>query len=295
MRISLSFPSLGLIASLLFTAVLVWVLIIGRPVSASPQEQGGAAPITITEKGCDFDIDDDGDGESDGGFDPSDGAYLPQGDSVLGECFFKVTSTAAARVTVESQLENWVVDGFYQKVAREIREPVSLNGGDPSFTLDSGGHQIRFDLTGDIPRGHDRAEMGEGYYHDLQVPKHFKLVDITVTTDAGDKEWVQSHEVSSASVSYIDAHYEISQTASHADSQVPPSVVAFSQQLLAEGYPEIAVRVIDLQFVTDDDPTSQRVELPGWVWGVIAVGVIAVVAGGGVFWWARRPPPSVDD
>ncbi len=280
---------------LLLAASVGSALILSLPVYSSPPEQGSAAPITITERGCDFDIDDDGDGKSDGSFDPADGEYLPQGDSVLGKCFFRVTATAATKISIESQLEHWEANGVYNKVAREISQPISLNAGGPSFTLDPGGHEITLVLKGDIPRGHAREELGEGYYHDLQIPKEFKLVDITVTTDAGDKEWVESHDVSSASISYIDAHSDINDALNEQETPIPPSVLAFSQQLLEEGYPEIAVRVTELNFPQDAAEADRGIDISWWVWLVIVGGIVLVGIVGFIIWWARRPPRMADD
>lgn len=282
-------------ATLSLTAVVAWALILHTPAYSSPPEQSGAPPITITKNDCDFDVDDDADGESDGRFDPADGQYLPQGDAVLADCFFNVTSTAAIKVTVESQLENWEAEGFYEKVARERDNPISLDGGNQSFTLDPGGHQIKFLMVGKIPRGHNRVDLGEGYYHDLQIPKRFKLIDITVTTDAGDKEWVASHEVSAASVSYIDARHEINQARNNAEGSVPASVLEFGEQLLGEGYPEIAVRAIELDFPQDAGETERKINVPSWVWLAIFGGIALISIVGVVIWWARKPPTLAGD
>lgn len=267
-----------------------------RPADAFLPAQDGA-PITVTEKGCDFDFDHDSDGESDGSFDPDGDDYLPQDTPVIAHCFFQVSVIVDATITVESELADWNADAEIERVAKQHTEKETLNAGRSEIAINDGGHRVNIWLRGNTPRGSARNRLPEQYSHDLQVPHSFKLVNITVTTDAGDKEWVESHDVKSASNAYIEAYAAVNKAANDPNNALPASVLALAQQLLREGYPAIAERVIALEFAADSNGGDDNggMLLPIWAWVVVVVIIIAVIVIGAGIWWMRREPRLPDD
>ena len=268
-----------------------------RPVAAFWPAQNGE-PIIVTEKGCDFDFDYDGDGEPNGSFDPAGDGYLLQDTPVIGHCFFQVSVIVDATIIVESELADWDADAEIERVAKQYAETKSLNSGRSEIAVSDGGHRVNIWLRGKTPRGSAHNALPEKYRHDIQVPRHFKLVNITVTTDAGDKEWVVSHDAESASNAYIEAYDAVNEVTNDPDSALPASVLALSQQLLSEGYPEIAVRVIALEVSADSNGggDSDGTFLPVWAWVAVAAGLVLIVVAAVLWWmWMRRSPSLPDD
>ena len=292
------FNHYGLWAAALLAVCFAFGAAGGGPAAAFWLAQDGA-PITVTDKGCDFNFDHNDDSEPDGSFDPEGEDYLPQATPVIAHCWFRVSVIVDATITVESELADWNAKAEIERVDRRHTEEKTLNAGRSELAISAGGHRVNIRLRGNTPRGSTRNSLPEQYAHDLQVPHQFKLVNITVTTDAGDKEWVASHDVESASNAYIEADAAVNQAANTPNSTLPASVLALAQQLLHEGYPEIAERVIALDFPVDDAGGEDNggIGLPIWAWGVIiAVITIAVIGiGAAVIWWMRREPQLLDD
>lgn len=292
------FNHYGLWAAALLAVCFAFGVAGQPPASAFWPAQDGA-PITVTEKGCDFNFDHNDDREPDGSFDPDGDDYLPQATPVIAHCWFRVSVIVDATITVESELADWNAKAEIERVARRHTEEFTLNAGRSELAIKTGGHRVNIRLHGNTPRGSARNSLPEQYAHDLQVPHPFKLVNITVTTDAGDKEWVASHDVESASNAYIEADVAVNRAANTPNSTLPASVLALAQQLLREGYPEIAERVIALDFPVDaaDGDDNGGIGLPIWAWAGIIAAIIIAVTGAVVIVirWMRREPQLLDD
>lgn len=284
-----------IMAAATFAIIIFYGLISALPLAAAVSAQDNSEPIVITEKGCDFDFDRNSDGEPDGSFDPENIRYLPQDTSVLGRCFFQVTTTSDAVIEFESQLNDWAGVGTKEKVARQLSETIEVDAGKSEITISEGGSLINIDLSGNTPRGYDRNDLREGYKHDLQVPRTFRLIDIKITTDAGDSEWVVTQDVSSASNAYIEADDAITRASNDLENPLPLAVLQLGKQLLREGYPEIAVRVTNLEFPTNSNEEEERKILPTWVWGIIVAVVLVIGVAGFLIWLFRRKPQFDDD
>ena len=294
MGIGFDFPRLRLTAVVLVAILALWAGLSQQPLAASAPSQSDGEPITVTEKGCDFDYDYDADGQPNGPFDPADGDYLPQDAWILGHCWFQVSVIVAANIRFESELVDWDGDVDLERVARQHSEPQSVNAGSSDIHIGEGGYRINIKLRGRTPRGFELKSLNEEYSHDLQIPRQFKLVNITVTTDAGDKEWVESHDVSSASAAYIEAHSTIVEAENTSENPLPPSVMTLGRQLLDEGYPQIALRVVALEFQTDDNDANGGI-LPVWVWVAIIIAVVLLALGAVAVWLIMRKPSLDDD
>ena len=283
---------LGLVAVLAIAlAVGVW-----QPtLEAFAPAQAGNDPIIVTEKGCDFDLDNNGDGQPDQPFEPAAGGYLPQDTMVIVHCWFQATTVADAEIQLESGLEGWSAIAEITRETEDYSRDVDLNSGESDIVVQAGGYHVNLNMSGRTQRGSAREEIANGYWHDLQVPSLFRLVDIAITTDARDKEVVVSETVSSASTAYIRAHNAVSKSENDPESALPKSVLDLAKKLLDEGYPRMAERVVDLEFQTAGSEESGR-GLPTWSYVVIAVVVVVLLTAiGVVIWWIRRPPTLPDD
>ena len=283
-----------IMAAATFATIIFYGLISALPFAAAVSAQDNIEPIAITERGCDFDFDRNSDGEPDGSFDPKSIRYLPQDTPVLGRCFFQVTTTSDAVIEFESQLNDWAGVGTKEKVARQLSETIEVDAGKSEVTISAGGSLINIDLSGNTPRGYDRKDLPEGYKHDVQVPREFRLINIKITTDAGDSEWVVTQDISSASNAYIEADHAIIRISNDLENPLPPAVLQLGKQLLQEGYPEIAVRVTNLEFPTDSKKEERKI-LPLWVWWIVVVVVVVLVIGVAGFVILRRKQNSQFD
>ena len=286
-------------APLALAAVFAAVFAIGlwqHPVAAFVPPQRDSEPIIVTENDCDFDLDNNGDGQPDQPFDPAGGGYLPQHTTVIAHCWFQVTTIADAVIQLESGLESWYAVAEITKATEQYSEDVELNGGESDTVIKAGGHHVNLNMFGQTPRGSDTREVGKGYRHELQVPNLFRLIDIAITTDARDKEVVVSETVSSASTAYIRAHDAIADAESDPENALPPSVLELGRELLEEGYPRTAERVVNLEFQMTGNGEKGGL-LPIWGYGVIIAGAVLLIAIGVVIWlWKRQPtPPDNDD
>ena len=295
MRIHSVLAGLSL-AAVVVLAVAVSVGVWQHSLEAFVPVQTGNDPIIITERGCDFDLDNNADGQPDQPFEPTSGDYLPQDTAVIIHCWFQATTAADAVVQLESGLEGWSAVAEITRETEDYSEDVALNVGENEIVVEAGGNHINLNMSGRTPRGIDRTEVSKGYWHDLQVPSLFRLVDIVITTDARDKEIVVSETVSSASTAYIRAHDAIVKAQSNPHNAVPQSALHLGQKLLDEGYPRMAERVVELDFTAAGD-ADQENTLPIWVWVVIAVVAVALIVIAVVIWWLikRQPPPPDDD
>ena len=62
-----------------FLAVIaLWIMADSLRLAAAPPFQAGDDPIVVSNKWCEFDLDYDNDGESNGSFNPDDGSYFPK-------------------------------------------------------------------------------------------------------------------------------------------------------------------------------------------------------------------------
>ena len=292
MRSNRDYLAFGITMSAIFAGILL-VAAWQQTVDAFTPLQTGGEPIIVTEKGCDFGFDNNSDDQSDQPFNPAPGEYLPQDTPVLAHCWFQLTTMADADVRLESGLEGWSADAKITRETKQYSYDEKLNVGRPDMLLNLGGHHVDLIMRGRTPSGHDRKEIAKGYEHDLQVPHQFRLIEITVISDARDEEVVFSETVSSASTAFMRAQDAMDKA--EKDPAMPPSVLELGGQLLEEGYPQIAERVVELQFPAAGDDASNWKGLPVvWVWVVIAV-FIAVIILGLVVWFIRRKPAGWDD
>ena len=284
--------SIGLMLALVAAlAVAPWQ----RPLEAFGPAQGDNEPIIITEKGCDFDLDNNADGQPDQPFEPAAVGYLPQDSAVIVHCWFQVTTIADAVIQLESGLIGWSAAAEITRETEDYSEDVDLNIGESDIVLEAGGHHVNLNMSGRTPRGSDRVEVSKGYWHDLQVPSLFRLIDIVVTTDARDKAVVASETVSSASTAYIRAYDAIARAENDPRSALPQSALELGQNLLNEGYPSIAERVVELDFPAVGDDEKGGI-MPTWLWVVIAVvGAVLLIVIVAAIWWMRRPAQLLDD
>ena len=282
---------------LALVAVFAVALAVGvwhRPAEAFVPAQAGNDPIIITENGCDFDLDNNADGQPDQPFEPVADRYLPQDTAVIIHCWFQVTTIADAAIQLESGLAGWSAVAEITRETEDYSEDVELNIGESAIVVESGGYHVNLNMSGITPRGSDRVEVSKGYWHDLQVPRLFRLIDIAITTDARDKEIVVSETVSSASTAYIRTHDTIAQAESDPESPLPRVVLDLGQKLLDEGYPSMAERVVELDLSMLGDADQGSI-LPTWVWVVGAIVVVLFIVIVAAIWWIRRPPPLLDD
>ena len=260
-----------------FMAVLaLWIMADSLRVAAAPPFQTGSDPIVVSNKWCEFDLDYDDDGESNGSFNPDDGSYLPQETPILGKCNFTFTAAVRSTILFDSELDDWRAEvTLTEEPSGAVRETGTVHLGNRRIEGVTGGMVATVDLKGRTPRGELPRDLPQGYQHQVQIPERFRLLEITIITSADDRERVASHEVSAASNAYIEARQEIAVI--HDSETAPPAeVMALADQLLAEGYPEIAERVAALQLQPAAPPVVEDTGGSN-IWMLIAIVLIVII------------------
>ena len=253
------------LTSVLLVAVALTVAASFQYTSAAPSSQGGPE---VDDLWCEFKLDHNGDGEGDETFDPSTVVYLPQETGILAECEFTATTPVKATVQFESELEDWRANvlASEEPSGRKIVED-AVRVGNREIEVPAGGMVVKVDLiSGSTPRGEGLNDLSQNYSHQLQLPVEFRLLEITVVTGAGNQTRVVSHDVAAASNAFIDARQAIDQTVSS------PDALALAEQLLSEGYPDIAERVAAMPIPAPEEGGTNI-----WMWITIALAAVVVV------------------
>lgn len=267
-----------------FLAVLaLWIMADSLRLAAAPPFQAGDDPIVVSNKWCEFDLDYDDDGESNGSFNPDDGSYLPQETPILGKCNFTFTAAIKSTILFDSELDDWRADvTLTEEPSGAVRETDTVHPGNRRIEGATGGMVATVDLKGRTPRGELPRDLPQGYQHQVQIPERFRLLEITIITSNDERERIASHEVAAASNAYIEARQEIADIRGTSETAPPAEVMALADQLLIEGYPGIAERVAALQLPPAAPPAPPVVEETGvssfWMWLAIVLLVIIAIA-----------------
>ena len=256
--------------------------------SAFGSAQGDAEPVDITEKECVFWSDFDNDGEGDEEVNTGPDKYTRQETVVVGGCTFQLNTRTAATLIVESELDDW---RSRVEIAREpaLPEKFTLHPSRNEISGLEGGMRVSVNHTGATPRSVKSRTLRDGYEHEVQVPRQFRLLEITVITPAGKQDRLEE-SVQSASNAYIEARRRISERTNAAAGESPDALTALAGELLGKGYPEIAESVLELK--TDYAGSSA---INWWMWITIALAIIIVASifGFGIIYWlSRRPSPE---
>lgn len=272
--------------AMLFAGLLALVLSLlpASPLAASGTSQGAGEPVDIAEKECAFWLDFDQDGEGDAAIDTGPGHYARQETAVVGGCTFKLNTRAEATLVVVSELDDWSSE---VEISQEpsLPERFTLHPGRAEIPGLEGGMKISVNHTGQTPRSVKSRSLPDDYEHEVQVPRPFRLLEVTVITPAGKKDRLEEN-VQSASSAYISAHERINDRTSGAEAAPPDSAMALAGELLDEGYPQIADRVLGLEMVSVGNGGTNW-----WKWGtLIGLGVLVVIAvvGGATVWLTNR-------
>ncbi len=264
-----------------------------------PESLGAAGPlqdddasVDIYDKECTFWLDFDDDGEGDEEIDTDPGSYARQETPVVGSCEFKLNSPAAATLLLQTELVEWRSE---VEIVREpgLPERKVLQPGRVVIPELEGGMKITVEHRGLTPRSVKSRALRDDYKHEVQVPRPFRLLEIIVTTPAGEYDRLEEN-ASSASNAYIQTHQRISDLNIGDEATGPANITALAGELLDDGYPQIADRLLDVEIESPDGTNW-------WKWiaiGVITMAVIAIAAIGAIVWQSRRnsstepPPPS---
>lgn len=272
-----------LLTALLCAALLLAALLLPYPLLASgPLQNGSPTSVDIADRECTFWLDADGDGQGDETIDAGPDHYARQETAVVGGCTFRLNTDAAATLVVKSELDDW------QATVKIIRNPgapetKTLYPAQPEIPGLQGGMEISIDHQGVTPRSEKNRTLRDNYNHAVQTPRHFRLLEVTVTTPDGISDRLEQ-SVQSASSAYIETHRRIS-----GSNPGESSAVALAAELLAEGYPQTADRVLQLT----DAPGNTGANW--WMWATIAIAAALVLAGGGVGIMSLRHRSSVPD
>ena len=129
--------------------------------------------------------------------------------------------------------------------------------------------------------------MPQGYRHQLQTPVHFRLFEIThfQRRRPGKGNFACYYGQPSSSKP------RISEASDKAQLGLPPSLVTLSNDLLHEGYPSIAERVVALEL----EPTTVGVSA-FWRWiAIVALAVIAAIVVGGIILIVMQTKSGISD
>ena len=231
---------------------------------AAPPLQSDLEPVDITDKECSFWLDHDEDAEGDQPLDES--LYVLQQTPVVGGCTFKLNARESATLVIESELNDWRAEVELKREPGSAHA-ITLHPGRDKIPDIDGGMNIGVSLQGNTPHSIKKRELQGGYWHDVQIPKEFRLIEATLITSAGDEARIEETS-NAASGAFIHAHERMSSTA---ESASPESVKLLTSKLLAEGYPEIAERVMSLEVSENGSGVNQ------WMWAAIATWILIAV------------------
>lgn len=258
-------------AILLFTGLLLAALLVPYPLFASgPLQNGSGSSVDIADRECAFWLDFDGDGEGDDAIDTGPDHYARQETAVVGGCTFRLNTDAEATLVVVSELNDWkaTVEIIRNPGAPETK---TLYPARPKIPGLQGGMEIRIDHRGTTPRSEKNRTLRDDYSHSVQTPRQFRLLEVTVTTPDGISDRLEQG-VQSASSAYIETHRR---TSGYPQDDSP--AVTLAAELLSEGYPQVADRVLGLA----DAPVSTGTNW--WMWTTIAILAVVAIAVVGVF------------
>ena len=252
--------------------LLVLLLLPAQPIDASgPFQDGGTADVIIDDQQCTFwlDFDDDGEGDTEIDTGPNDYAY--QETPVVGSCEFKLNTPDEATLLLETELVEWRSE---VEIVREpgLPERKVLQPGKVTIPGLAGGMKITVQHKGRTPRSGKTRALRDGYEHQVQTPRSFRLLEIIVTTPAGKYDRLETN-ATSASGAYIDTHRRVFDQNSRSERPRPEEITALASELLDEGYPEVANRLLDVDVASVDNGGTNW-----WLWvAIVLIVVIAIV------------------
>lgn len=260
-----SWPA-ALLAGLLLVALL---LLSTSPSAAFAPAQGGGV-VDIAEKECSFWLDYDDDGEGDAVINTGPDSYARQETPVVGGCSFKLNTDTETTLIVVTELADWSSE---VEIAREpgLPQRVTLHPGRTEIPGLQGGMRISVSHTGITPRSGKLRALPDDFTHEVQIPRSFRLLEITVTAADGTKDRLEE-SVQSATSAYIDTHAHLSDRIRQDDAAAAEAAVALADELLAEGYPQLADRVLALEVSPADSGGTKW-----WLWITIGIGAVAVL------------------
>ena len=269
--------------------ILVISLALALPAGASGPAQDGQA-VDISERECAFWIDVDGDQDGDDLVDAHPDRHILQETAVEGGCEFKLNTETESTLVMVSELTGWKSEvTVTQKPG--MGETFHLHPADDKIHGLRGGMEIEIKHAGATPRSGKIRSLNDGYEHEVQVPRPFRLVEITVITPDGRQDRLEV-SVQSASVAYLDAQRRILATSAENGAASEP-VVDLAAKLMNDGYPQTAVEVLALA----DDANGKSGSGP-WLWTTIAlavlIGAAGVAVGAFVFLSKRTPSARVE-
>ena len=286
-----SWPA-ALLAGLFWAALLLLSVF---PASASDLAQGGGV-VDIAEKECSFWLDYDDDGEGDAVINTGPDSYARQETPVVGGCSFKLNTDAETTLIVVTELADWSSE---VEITREpgLPQRVTLHPGRTEIPGLQGGMRISINHTGITPRSGKTRALPDDFTHEVQIPRSFRLLEVTVTTADGTKDRLEE-SVQSATSAYIDTHAHLIDRIRHDDASAPDAASALAGELLVEGYPQLADRVLALEVSLVDSSGTNW-----WMWIAIGIGAVAalVVIGFAVILLIpkgsgkRAPPPRASN
>ena len=266
-------------AAMLVVAASAFASIQANPLVGSMPGQSSPNTPDITDKECAFWLDHNGDGKGD---DRLSGEYILQETPVVGGCDFKLSAPEVATIIVESELTDWEAE---VEIKREPgpSEGFKIYPGRAEIPGMDGRMRVIVNfVAGDTPRSEKSRVLQDGYRHEVQIPDEFRILEVTVTTADGSKDWLAKN-AQAASSEYIRVHRIISER----QGEVPEEIVTLAKEWMAEGYPQVAASIIEL----DTDSAAGVGSWWKWAAGAI-VGVIIIAIVGTIYWVFLRTPPA---
>ncbi len=251
-------------------AILAVALFWPGSTSAQPPLQRGLETPEIAEPECSFYLDRDGDGEGNERFDAEPEEYVPQETPIVGGCTFKLNTPAEATMVVESELKDWNGD-FKLKKEPGIPTEHKVYPGDKEIPNVQGSMVVTLNFRGNTPRSIRSRTLPDGYWHEVQIPEEFQLLEVTVVTADGRRDRLEK-SVKTASVAHIQAYRQLSEQ----ETELPNWAVALAQERLAEGYPQFADHVITMAMNSGNAGSGG---INRWMWSAIITWAVIFILG----------------
>lgn len=248
----------------------------------------GEATVDISEPECAFWLDFDDDGEGDEPVEIHPDQYIRQETPVVGGCEFKLNTQAEATLVLVSELTDWSSEA---EVIQEpsMPRPFTLHPGRNEISGLRGSMRIEVAHSGVTPRSVKLRTLRDGYEHQVQVPRPFRLLEVTIITPDGRLDRLEE-SVQSASAAYIGTQQLVAGRGGAPDDAGSDRVMHLAGDLLEQGYPQIAANVLDL----GDQGVGSGVSVV-WKWlTIILAAVLFLVVTGlvGFLYWSTRHSSS---
>ena len=203
---------------------------------------------------------------------------VQQGNLIKADCAFGIAIADAGqtRIAVNSDLDGWNAQFNAREDDRPADISVNLSAGSSETPPMPDNRQANVTIIGSAPRSENPVEAGEGYVHQLRHATQYNIFRITATNGAARDEHLSVGHSAPASYLLTQAHLQETE-ANAASANGPTTWPELAANVLDDGYPEIARRILDTH-LAQEKTAAPLLTTMGIVWGATATAVAVIAA-----------------